>query len=107
MKLTGKTCSGNASRFSVRLWQSNHVLACGANFKKPFDLRSTGVVMKMPYLAFRIDEESLQEEVQRKWDEFLDVYSLYLATQSSWVRDEVKLKAYELHLLNPAFNFQI
>ena len=64
--------------------------------------------MKTPYLILRIhDEEDLREEVQKKQDEFLDVYSLYLATASSWVRDELKLKAYELHLLDPTFSFQL
>lgn len=64
--------------------------------------------MKMPYLVLRIDcEEDLLEELQRKQDEFLDVYSFYLSTGVSWIRDEVKLKAYELHLLDPAFTFQL
>ncbi len=64
--------------------------------------------MKMPYLTLRIEGEySFQDEIQKKWDEFLDVYSLYRATRVSWIRDEVKLKAYELHLLNPSFKFQI
>lgn len=64
--------------------------------------------MKIPYLVLRIqDEDGLKEEIHRKQDEFLDVYSLYLATGFNWIREEVKLKAYELHLLNPAFTFQI
>jgi len=64
--------------------------------------------MKMPYTILRIDDETdLQEEILKKMDEFLDVYSLYLYTGISWVRDEVKLKAYELHLLDPGFSFQI
>ena len=64
--------------------------------------------MKMPYLVLRIDDENdLREELQRKQDEFLDVYSLYLRTGISWIRDEVKLKAYELRLLDPAFAFQL
>jgi hypothetical protein len=64
--------------------------------------------MKIPYLVLRIqDEDGLKEEIHRKQDEFLDVYSLYLATHFHWVREEVKLKAYELHLLDPAFTFQI
>lgn len=64
--------------------------------------------MKTPYLVLRIqDETDLQEEIRSKMDEFLDVYSLYLTTRSSWVRDEVKLKAYELRLLDPKFSFQI
>ena len=64
--------------------------------------------MKTPYLVLRIqDEADLKEEISKKQDEFLDVYSLYLKTQASWVRDEVKLKAYELHLLDPSFSFQV
>lgn len=64
--------------------------------------------MKTPYVVLRIeDEASLVEEIQRKWDEFLDVYSLYLAAKTSLIREEVKMKAYELHLLDPSFSFQI
>ncbi len=64
--------------------------------------------MKTPYLVLRIqDDTDLQDEIRQKMDEFLDVYSLYLSTRFSWVRDEVKLKAYELHLLDPTFNFQV
>ena len=64
--------------------------------------------MKTPYMVLRIqDQEDIREEIKKKQDEFLDVYSLYLRTLSSWVRDEVKLKAYELHLLDPGFSFQI
>lgn len=64
--------------------------------------------MKMPYLVLRIDDEQdLRQEIEKKQDEFLDVYSLYMRTRISWVRDELKLKAYELHLLDPAFAFQM
>ena len=64
--------------------------------------------MKTPYLILRIqDEEELREEVRKKQDEFLDLYSLYKATHSSWVKEEVRLKAYELHLLDPGFSFQM
>ncbi len=64
--------------------------------------------MKSPYLILRIQDESdLREEVLKKQDEFLDVYSFYLQSRLSWVRDEVRLKAYELHLLDPSFTFQI
>ncbi len=64
--------------------------------------------MKTPYLILKIqDEEDLREEIQKKQDEFLDVYSLYISTRCSWVREEVRLKAYELRLLNPGFSFQI
>lgn len=64
--------------------------------------------MRQPYLILRIqDETELKGEIGKKRDEFLDVYSLYLATRSSWVREEVRLKAYELRLLDPSFAFQI
>jgi hypothetical protein len=81
----------------------NRASACGKNFKE----RSEGGV-KTPYLALRIqDEEDLKVEAGRKMDEFLDVYSFYLSTRVSWVLDEVRLKAYELHMIDPSFQFQI
>lgn len=64
--------------------------------------------MKMPYLTLSIDDEQdLKLELERKQDEFLDVYSLYLQTRVAWIREEVKLKAYELRLLDPGFSFQL
>lgn len=36
---------------------------------------------------------------------FLDVYSLYLKTGISSVREEAIMKAYELHLSRPEFSF--
>ena len=64
--------------------------------------------MKLPYPILRIqDEQALYEEIVQKQNEFLDVYSLYLATGFAWIRDELKLKAYELRLLDPTFSFQI
>ena len=64
--------------------------------------------MKMPYLVSLLeDEEDLRGEIRKRQDEFLDVYSFYLRTGFSWIRDEVRLKAYELHLVDPAFSFQI
>ena len=64
--------------------------------------------MKTPYLILKVeDEDELRGEVEKKQDEFLDVYSLFRATGLAWVRDELKLKAYELHLLDPSFSFQI
>ncbi|MBI3307092.1 MAG: hypothetical protein HYZ84_04735 [Candidatus Omnitrophica bacterium] len=63
---------------------------------------------KAPYLILKIqDERDLREEVRKKQDEFLDVYSLYLQSSLAWVKDDVRLKAYELHLLDPSFTFQI
>ena len=64
--------------------------------------------MKTPYMILKIqDEADLREEIRRKQNEFLDVYSLYLRSRVSLVRDEVRIKAYELHLLDPSFSFQI
>lgn len=64
--------------------------------------------MKTPYLTLRIeDDEDLKVEIIKKQNEFLDVYSFYLKTKAAWIRDEVRLKAYELHLLDPSFSFQI
>jgi len=53
-----------------------------------------------------IHDREWQAEIKQKQNEFLDVYSLYLRTGISWVRDEAKLKAYEWHILEPAFTFQ-
>ncbi|MBU9889572.1 MAG: hypothetical protein KTQ49_06865 [Candidatus Omnitrophica bacterium] len=36
-----------------------------------------------------------------KWDEFLDVYSLYLVTGVSLILEEARFKAYELRCLDP------
>lgn len=64
--------------------------------------------VKTPYLILKIqDQQELNDEIQKKQDEFLDVYSLYLRTKLAWIRDEVRLKAYELHILDPSFSFQI
>lgn len=64
--------------------------------------------MKIPYLTLRVqDSEDIRQEIPQKWDEFLDVYSLYRATGFAWIRDEVKLKAYELRILDPTFSFSI
>ena len=64
--------------------------------------------MKTPYLMLQVqDENDLQHEISKKQDAFLDVYSLYIKTKAAWIRDEVRLKAYELHLLDPSFSFQI
>lgn len=42
-------------------------------------------------------------EIDCKINEFLDVYSFYLQTGISLILDEARLKAYELHLLDPDF----
>ncbi|MDA9101121.1 hypothetical protein N9K06_00445 [Omnitrophica bacterium] len=64
--------------------------------------------MKTPYMTLQIeDDEDVKQEILKKQNEFLDVYSLYCRTKISWVRDEMRLKAYELHLLDSSFSFQI
>ena len=47
------------------------------------------------------------EEIKKRRDELLDVYSLYLATKIPTVKEEVLSKAYLLHLLDPNFSFVI
>jgi len=51
--------------------------------------------------------EDLSQEIKIKQDEFLDVYSFYRQTGIAWIHDELKLKAYELHLLDPAFGLRV
>ncbi|MBI3317249.1 MAG: hypothetical protein HYZ85_04525 [Candidatus Omnitrophica bacterium] len=64
--------------------------------------------MNAPYLLLRVQTESdLRGEIQKKIDEFLDVYSLYQRTRLSLVKDDLKLKAYELRMLDSSFSFQI
>lgn len=41
-------------------------------------------------------------EIEQKLNEFLDVYSFYLRTGISLIRDEARLRAYELRLLDPS-----
>ena len=53
------------------------------------------------------DPKEMQLEIKRKQDEFLDVYSLYLRTGLQWIKEEVFLKAYELHMLDRNFSFEI
>ena len=52
-------------------------------------------------------EYEFEDELKKKQDEFLDLYSLYQATALSWIRDELLDKAYQIHLLNPDFKFTI
>ena len=49
-------------------------------------------------------DPGVRRAVQDKLDEFLDVYSFYLKTRIAWIHDEVRLKAYELNLLDSRFN---
>ena len=53
------------------------------------------------------DKKELAGEIKRKQDEFLDVYSLYLRTGLQWIKEEAILKAYELHMLDSNFSFEI
>ena len=53
------------------------------------------------------DEDEFESELKRKQDEFLDIYSLYLRTGLSWIKDELLQKAYQLHLLDPEFTFHL
>ena len=53
------------------------------------------------------DEDNYENELRRKQDELLDLYSLYLKTHLSWIREELLNKAYQLHLLNPDFTFHV
>lgn len=52
-----------------------------------------------------MNEPLLNLEIELKRNEFLDAYSFYLRTGISLIRDEARLRAYELHLLDPAFAF--
>ena len=55
------------------------------------------------YIKSKVD---LDEAIERKQNEFLDLYSFYCKTGIAWIHDELKLKAYELHLLDPDFKFR-
>ena len=58
------------------------------------------------FLCLR-DEDDFEEELKRRQDEFLDLYSLYRQTGLSWIKEELLSKAYEIHLLDPKFTFQV
>ena len=53
------------------------------------------------------DKREQQNEVKRKQDEFLDLYSLYLSTGLKWIKEETIVKAYELYILDNNFSFAI
>ena len=53
------------------------------------------------------DKKELDSEIKKKQDEFLDTYSLYLRTGLQWIKEEAILKAYELHMLDGNFAFEI
>ncbi len=64
--------------------------------------------MKPALLVNKIrSKHELSREISLKTDEFLDVYSFYQLTKISWIHDELKLKAYELTLLDPEFSADI
>ena len=48
-----------------------------------------------------------RRDVESKQNEFLDVYSLYLATGLEWIKEEAILKAYELHTVDRDFSLEI
>ncbi len=52
-------------------------------------------------------KEDRAAEIRKKQNEFLDVYSLYLKTGLRWIKEEAIFKAYELHLLDKKYTFQI
>ena len=53
------------------------------------------------------DQYEFEDELKKKQDQFLDLYSLYQATGLSWIKEELLEKAYQLHILKPEFKFHI
>lgn len=53
------------------------------------------------------DDREYEDQLKQKQNEFLDIYSLYLKTGLSWIKEELLEKAYQLHLLNPQFTFRV
>jgi len=53
------------------------------------------------------DRDDFEKEFRERQDELLDLYSLYRETGLSCIKEELLLKAYELHLLDPQFTFHI
>ena len=41
------------------------------------------------------DEDDFEQEMKRRQDEFLDIFSLYRQTGLSWIKEELLLKAYQ------------
>ena len=48
--------------------------------------------------------ETVEQEIQRLMDEFLDVYSLYLETELRCIKKQAIIKAYDIHMLDPKFS---
>jgi len=55
----------------------------------------------------RRDSKDLREEIRKKQDELLDVYSLYRRTGLQWIKEELIAKAYELHFLDKDFSMEL
>ena len=53
------------------------------------------------------DDQDFEGQLKKTQNEFLDVYSLYLETGLSWIKEELLQKAYQLHSLDPSFTFRI
>ena len=51
------------------------------------------------------DETDPKMDIERRRNELLDVYSLYLRTGIQAVKEEAIMKAFELHLRDPNFCF--
>ena len=64
--------------------------------------------MNVYFYTVKIDGgEDLSEEIERRRDELLDIYSLYLKTGIPSIKQELIQKAFELHLRDPKFSFVI
>ena len=64
--------------------------------------------MESNVLIFCMDEETdYDNELKKKQNEFLDIYSLYQKTGLSLIKEELLRKAYQLHILDPRFTFHI
>ena len=64
--------------------------------------------MKSDILFIRLqDDDDLKNEIKRKQNEFLDLFSLYRDTRLPWIKEELLSKAYQLHLLDSGFIFYV
>lgn len=64
--------------------------------------------MAIYFCIIKIDGDSdPQAELEKRRDELLDVYSLYLKTGIESIKEEVIAKAYEIHLRDPNFCFVV
>lgn len=53
------------------------------------------------------DENDCDDQLKQMQNEFLDIYSLYLKTGLSWIKNDLLQKAYQLHSIDPSFTFRI